>query len=273
MSAPKPTPRLTVTDIRAAKAAGRRIAAVTAYDFPSARLADAAGMDLILVGDSLGTALQGHATTLPVTLEQMLYHTAMVTRAATRALVVGDMPFMTYQTGAEAALANAGRFLAEGGAAAVKLEGGHPAAVERVRALVECGIPVMGHVGLTPQSVHAMGGFRVQGKAGADAERIIREARAVEAAGAFAIILEGIPEKLAKQVTEAVAIPTVGIGAGVHCDGQILVWHDLLGLTEGRVPRFVKPYAHLGRAIRRALRAYRADVVDGAFPGPDHTYH
>jgi 3-methyl-2-oxobutanoate hydroxymethyltransferase len=267
------TPRLTVTDLRAAKAQGRRIAAVTAYDFPSARLADAAGLDLILVGDSLGTAVQGNANTLPVTMEQMIYHTGMVARAATRALVVGDMPFMSYQASPEAALANAGRFLAEGGAAAVKLEGGHPAAVERIAALVECGIPVMGHVGLTPQSVHAMGGFRVQGKAEADAARIVREARAVEAAGAFSLILEGIPEKLAKQVTEAVAIPTIGIGAGVHCDGQILVWHDLLGLTEGRVPRFVKPYAHLGRSIRRALKAYARDVAGGDFPGPEQTYH
>jgi 3-methyl-2-oxobutanoate hydroxymethyltransferase len=267
------TTRLTVTDIRAAKAAGRRIAAVTAYDYPSARLADAAGMDLILVGDSLGTAMQGHVNTLPVTMDQMVYHTAMVARAGTRALVVGDMPFMSYQTGLEAALANAGRFLAEGGAAAVKLEGGHPAAVERIRALVEAGIPVMGHVGLTPQSVHAMGGFRVQGKAEADAGRIVREAQAVEAAGAFSLILEGVPEKLGKQVTEAVSIPTVGIGAGVHCDGQILVWHDLLGLTEGKVPRFVRSYAHLGRSIRRALKAYARDVAEGSFPGPDQTYH
>jgi len=264
---------LTVTDVRAMKAAGRRIAAVTAYDFPSARLADAAGVDLILVGDSLGTAVQGHATTLPVTLDQMIYHTAMVARAGTRALVVGDMPFMSYQPSPEAALANAGRFLSEGGAAAVKLEGGHPAAVERIHALVESGIPVMGHVGLTPQSVHAMGGYRVQGRAEGDAGRIVAEARAIEQAGAFALILEGIPEKLAKQVTEAVAIPTVGIGAGVHCDGQILVWHDLLGLGEGHTPKFVKPYAHLSRSIRRALKAYARDVAEGNFPGPDHTYH
>lgn len=264
---------LSVTDIRAMKAAGHKIAAVTAYDHPSGRLADAAGMDLVLVGDSLGTALQGHDTTLPVTMDQMIYHTAMVSRAVRRALVVGDMPFMSYQPGIAAALANAGRFLAEGGATAVKLEGGHAAALERIAALVEAGIPVMGHVGLTPQSVHAMGGYRVQGKGEADAERVVREARAVEEAGAFAIILEGIPEKLAKQVTEAVSIPTVGIGAGVHCDGQILVWHDLLGITEGRVPRFVKPYARVGATIRKALKAYARDVADGTFPGSDHTYH
>jgi 3-methyl-2-oxobutanoate hydroxymethyltransferase len=264
---------LTVTDIRAMKAAGRKIAVVTAYDFPSGRLADAAGLDVVLVGDSLGTALQGHANTLPVTLEQMLYHTGMVARAVDRALVVGDMPFMSYQTDTATALANGGRFLAEAGAAAVKLEGGHPAAVERIAALVEAGIPVMGHVGLTPQSVHAMGGYRVQGKGEGQAERIVREARQVEEAGAFAIVLEGIPEKLAKQVTEALSIPTVGIGAGVHCDGQVLVWHDLLGLSEGRMPRFVKPYARVGATIRRALRAYVREVADGTFPGPDHTYH
>jgi len=267
---------LTVTDIRAMKAQ-RRIAAVTAYDHPSAVLADAAGLDLILVGDSLGTAVQGHATTLAVTMDQMIYHTAMVARAARRALVVGDMPFMSYQPSVEAAVANGGRFLAEGGAAAVKLEGGHEGAIDRIRALVEAGVPVMGHVGLTPQSVHAMGGYRVQGRQEADAERIVREARGVEAAGAFAIILEGIPEKLAKQVTEAVAVPTIGIGAGVHCDGQILVWHDLLGLSEGHkpqhVPKFVKPYARLSATIRRALRAYAREVADGTFPGPDHTYH
>jgi 3-methyl-2-oxobutanoate hydroxymethyltransferase len=265
--------RLTVADIRAMKGEGRKVVAVTAYDHPSARLADAAGMDLILVGDSLGTALQGLPTTLPVTMDQMIYHTQMVSRGTARALVVGDMPFLSYQPSVAEAVANGGRFLAQGGAEAVKLEGGHPAAVERIRALVECGIPVMGHVGLTPQSVHAMGGYRVQGKGEHEAERIAAEARAIEAAGAFALILEGIPEKLAKQVTEAVTIPTVGIGAGVHCDGQILVWHDLLGLGEGHVPRFVKPYAHLARTIQRALKAYRTDVAEGTFPGPDHTYH
>ena len=264
---------LTVTDIRAMKAEGRRIAAVTAYDHPSGLLADAAGLDLILVGDSLGTAVQGHATTLPVTMDQMIYHTSMVARAVKRALVVGDMPFMSYQASVEAAVANGGRFLSEGGAAAVKLEGGHEGAVARVRALVEAGIPVMGHVGLTPQSVHAMGGHRVQGRQEAGAGRIVREARDLEAAGAFAVVLEGIPEKLAKQVTEAVSIPTIGIGAGVHCDGQILVWHDLLGLSEGHKPKFVKPYARLAPTIRRALRAYAREVADGTFPGPDHTYH
>lgn len=266
-------PALTVTDIRAMKAAGRRIAAVTAYDHPSAVLADAAGLDLILVGDSLGTVVQGHATTLPVTMDQMIYHTAMVARGVGRALVVGDMPFMSYQPSVEAALASAGRFLSEGGAAAVKLEGGHEGALMRIRALVDCGIPVMGHVGLTPQSVHAMGGYRVQGRQEGDAGRIIAEARAVEAAGAFALVLEGIPEKLAKQVTEALSIPTIGIGAGVHCDGQVLVWHDLLGLSEGHRPKFVKPYARLAAAIRRALKAYAREVADGTFPGPDHTYH
>ncbi|MBI5137146.1 MAG: 3-methyl-2-oxobutanoate hydroxymethyltransferase [Nitrospirae bacterium] len=263
---------LTIRDIRDMKG-GQKIAAVTAYDHPSALLADGAGMDIVLVGDSLGTVVQGHATTLPVTMEQMIYHTAMVSRAIRRALVVGDMPFMSYQQGTTAALENAGRFLTQGGAAAVKLEGGGTAARERIRALVEAGIPVMGHLGLTPQSVHAMGGYRVQGRQQADAERILDEARALEQAGVFSMILEGIPEKLGKAVTEAVAVPTVGIGAGVHCDGQILVWHDLLGLGEGRHPKFVKPYAHLARTAKRALKAYAADVRQGAFPGPEQTYN
>ena len=263
---------LTITDIINKKTQGERIASVTAYDYPSAKLADAAGMDLILVGDSLGAVVQGHQTTLAVTMEQMIYHTQMVVRGTEHALVVGDMPFMSYQQSVEAALENAGRFLAEG-AAAVKLEGASDAALARVSALVTAGIPVMGHVGLTPQSVHAMGGYRVQGRGQADAERIIAEARALEAAGAFSMILEGIPEKLAKQVTEAVAIPTIGIGAGIHCDGQILVWHDLLGLGDGNYPKFVKPYANLSRTIKKALKAYGAEVRGGEFPGPDQTYH
>ncbi|MDH4228624.1 MAG: 3-methyl-2-oxobutanoate hydroxymethyltransferase [Nitrospirota bacterium] len=263
---------LTVRDIRGMKSEGRRITAVTAYDYPSAKLADAAGIDLILVGDSLGTVVQGLATTLPVTMEQMLYHTGMVVRAVNNALVMADMPFMSYQQSVAVALKNAGKFLARG-AAAVKLEGGSAAAVERVAALVEAGIPVMGHIGLTPQSVHAMGGYRVQGKETAEAERILSEARALEQAGVFSLLLEGIPEKLARQISQAVAVPTVGIGAGVHCDGQILVWHDLLGLGDGNYPKFVKPYAHLSRTIKKALRTYADEVRGGAFPGPEQTYH
>jgi 3-methyl-2-oxobutanoate hydroxymethyltransferase len=264
---------ITIRDLRAMKAAGEKIASVTAYDHGSAMLADAAGMDLILVGDSLGTVVQGHSTTLPVTMDQMIYHTTMVTRAAQRALVVGDMPFMSYQTSVTTALENAGRFLTEGGAQAVKLEGGHPAAIERISAMVEAGIPVMGHLGLTPQSVHAMGGYRVQGKGDVDGQRILEEASRLEEAGAFAMILEGIPEKLGKLVSESVSIPTVGIGAGIHCDGQILVWHDMLGLGDGNYPKFVKPYANLSHTIKQALKTYGREVRDGDFPGPDQTYH
>jgi len=264
---------VTIRTLRAMKESGDKIVAVTAYDHSAALLADAAGVDLILVGDSLGTVVQGHATTLPVTMEQMIYHTAMVTRATKRALVVGDMPFMSYQISPSSALENAGRFLTEGGAQAVKLEGGHPTAIKRIRAMVEAGIPVMGHLGLTPQSVHTMGGYRVQGKGDEDAERIVDEAQALEQAGAFSLILEGIPETLGKQVSESVTIPTVGIGAGIHCDGQILVWHDMLGLGSGKYPKFVKTYANLNRTIKRALNAYGREVRDGAFPGPDQTYH
>ncbi|MFQ5509794.1 MAG: 3-methyl-2-oxobutanoate hydroxymethyltransferase [Leptospirillia bacterium] len=264
---------ITVRDILKMKADGQAIAAVTAYDFPSARMADAAGIDLILVGDSLGCVVQGHRTTLPVTMDQMIYHTEMVSRAAGRALVVGDMPFMSYQPDVGLALENAGRFLAEGGAAAVKLEGGTTAARERVAVIVQADIPVMGHIGLTPQSVHAMGGYRVQGRDDAEASRIIDEAKALEQAGAFSMILEGIPEKLAKLVTEAVSIPTIGIGAGIHCDGQILVWHDLLGLSEGGYPKFVKPYADIASIAKKALADYAAEVRGGDFPGAEQTYH
>ncbi len=265
--------QLTIRDLRAMKTRREKIAAVTAYDHSAARIADAAGIDLILVGDSLGTVVQGHATTLPVTMDQMIYHTEMVTRGTDRALVVGDMPFMSYQTGVAAALENAGRFLTQGGAAAVKLEGGGTAARERVAAMVEAGIPVMGHLGLTPQSVHAMGGYRVQGKRREDAEQMLEEARRLEQAGVFSIILEGIPEPLGQQISNALEVPTIGIGAGVHCDGQILVWHDLLGLGDGHYPKFVKSYGALGQAANAALSDYAKEVRSGAFPGPDQTYH
>ncbi len=265
--------RLTVADIRAIKTSGGKVVSVTAYDHGSARIADAAGVDLILVGDSLGTVVQGHDTTLPVTMDQMIYHTEMVTRGSQHALVVGDMPFMSYQPSITTALQNAGRFLTEGAATAVKLEGGGPSAIERISAMVAAGIPVMGHLGLTPQSVHAMGGYRVQGKRREDADRILEEARRLEDAGVFSMILEGIPEQLGTLVTEAVGVPTVGIGAGVHCDGQILVWHDLLGLGGGTYPKFVKPYADLGRAADAALREYAREVRASRFPGAEQTYH
>ena len=265
--------RLTVRDIRAMKTRQDKIAAVTAYDHSAARIADAAGIDLILVGDSLGTVVQGHTTTLPVTMDQMIYHTEMVSRGTARALVVGDMPFMSYQVSVAAALENAGRFLTEGRAAAIKLEGGNPAAMERISAMVEAGIPVMGHLGLTPQSVHAMGGYRVQGKRQEDADQMLEEAKALEQAGVFSMILEGIPEQLGQRISTSIDVPTIGIGAGVHCDGQILVWHDLLGLGGGHYPKFVKSYAELGAAATTALGDYAKEVRDGTFPGPDQTYH
>ncbi len=264
---------LTIRDIIAIKAEAKKVTALTAYDYTSARMADAAGIDLILVGDSLGTVVQGRDTTLAVTMDQMVYHTEMVTRATRRALVVGDMPFLSYQESNPVALKNAGRFLVEGGATAVKLEGGTAASLERISALIEAGIPVMGHLGLTPQSVHAMGGYRIQGKRAKDADRIVAEAKALEAAGVFSMILEGIPEGLAGRVSEAVNVPTIGIGAGPRCDGQILVWHDLLGLTQGHVPKFVKAYASLADTIRAAVHDYTKEVTDGTFPGPDQTYH
>ena len=249
------------------KADGRKITMVTAYDAPSARLADEAEIEVILVGDSLGMVVQGASTTLGVTLDESLYHTRLVTGACANAMVVGDMPFGTYHESGECAVRNATRYLKEAGAHAVKIEGG--AAVElRIRALVAAQIPVMAHVGLTPQSVHAMGGFRVQ----RGREQILSDAQLVQDAGAFAVVLEGIPGDIAAAVTEALDIPTIGIGAGVQCDGQVLVWHDLLGLNESFVPKFVKQYAALTPTIRSALAAFRDDVRAATFPGDEHTY-
>jgi 3-methyl-2-oxobutanoate hydroxymethyltransferase len=263
--------RVTVPVVRQMKSKGERIAMVTAYDATFARMLDEGGADVLLVGDSLGMVVQGLDSTLPVTLDEMLYHTRAVARGARRALVVGDMPFMTYQVSPEDALRNAGRFLAEGGAHAVKLEGGE-AMARTIARLVDVGIPVMGHVGLTPQSVHAMGGFKVQGKNEEDASRVLRDARAVADAGAFAIVLEGIPTDLARQITETVEIPTIGIGAGVHCDGQVLVCYDLLGLTPELKPKFVKRYAELFADGREATARYVDEVKTGAFPDAAHSF-
>ena len=261
--------KVTVPDVARMKAAGERITMVTAYDCAFARLLDQAGVDLLLVGDSLGMVVQGLATTLPVTLDEMVYHTRMVARGARRALVVGDLPFGAYQTSPERALESAVRLVKEGGAQAVKLEGGLPMA-RTIEAIAAIDVPVMGHVGLTPQSVHRMGGHRVQGRrhgrAAGERERVLDDARAVEAAGAFAVVLECIPLDLAAAITAELKIPTIGIGAGVHCDGQVLVLHDLLGLSADWTPRFAKRYAELGQEVVRAAETYVREVKAGAFP-------
>jgi 3-methyl-2-oxobutanoate hydroxymethyltransferase len=260
-------PAVTVATLQQMKQRGQRIVALTAYDYPFARLADAAGIDVLLVGDSLGMVVQGQGSTLPVTMEQMLYHTTLVSRGVQHALVVGDMPFLSYQADRSQAIVNAGRFLKEAGAAAVKFEGG-AAVADSIRAVTAAGIPVMAHIGLTPQSVHQMGGYRVQ----RDEERLMADAREVEAAGAFAVVLEGIPAAIAGAISRAVKIPTIGIGAGPECDGQILVLHDLLGLHDRRPPKFVKVYARLLDSAGQALANYRDDVRQGAFPAPEHCY-
>jgi 3-methyl-2-oxobutanoate hydroxymethyltransferase len=249
--------------------------ALTAYDFPFARIADEAGVDLILVGDSLGMVVQGCETTLPVTMDEMVYHTRMVARGRRRALVVSDLPFLSYQVSPADAVANAGRLIKEGGAEAVKLEGGC-AVAETIARIAAVDIPVMGHIGLTPQSVHRMGGHKVQGRRHGQApgqrERLIDDAMAVEAAGAFAIVLEGIPLDLAAELTERLTIPTIGIGAGRHCDGQILVLHDVLGLCDRVAPRFAQRYADLWSAARGAIGAYADEVRGGAFPTAAHSF-
>ncbi|MFP4310445.1 MAG: 3-methyl-2-oxobutanoate hydroxymethyltransferase [Nitriliruptoraceae bacterium] len=262
---------VTIHDLAAAKARGERFVMVTAYDASSAALLDELGVPVLLVGDSLGMVVLGYDSTVPVTLEEMLHHTRAVTRAARRSLVVGDLPFGTYQDGPSQALASAVRMLKEGGAQAVKLEGGGPM-VEVTAHLVRAGIPVMGHLGLTPQSVNQVGGYRVQGRDADDAARILADAQALEAAGAFSLVLEAVPEAIGKAVTEAVSIPTIGIGAGPATDAQVLVWHDLLGLTSGRLPRFVKAYADLRSEIAMAIKAFQSEVADGEYPGPEHTY-
>lgn len=262
---------VTTHSLRAMKSSGRPIVMVTAYDASSGRLADAAGVDAVLVGDSLGMTVLGYDSTLPVTLDDMVRHTAAVARVVRRALLVADMPFMTFQVSEEEALRNAGRLLAEAGAAAVKVEGGAGVAPTVAR-IVEAGIPVMGHVGLTPQSVHQLGGYRTQARTAAEAERLLADCRALEAAGAFSIVLECIPAELASAVTRELAVPTIGIGAGAGCDGQVQVFHDLLGLGE-RTPRHARRYTEVGDAILRALEAYTADVRSGTFPGEGNSAH
>jgi 3-methyl-2-oxobutanoate hydroxymethyltransferase len=262
---------VTVRDVRAFKERGERFTMLTAYEAQSARLLDEAGIPLILVGDTLGMVVLGYDSTLPVTMDEMLHHTRAVARGATNALVVGDMPFMSYQSSVEEGLKNAGRFLKEAGAHAVKLEGG-ARVVDLVARITEAGIPVMGHIGLTPQSVNQFGGYRVQGKTDEQAHQLVSDAKSLEAAGVFAVVLEAVPAPVAAEVTSTLHIPTIGIGAGPHCDGQVLVWHDFLGITDGKLPRFVKRYAQVGEQIKQAAAEFAAEVKDGTYPGPEHTY-
>jgi 3-methyl-2-oxobutanoate hydroxymethyltransferase len=267
--------KVRVTDLARMKAEATPIAMLTAYDYPFARIFDLAGVDVLLVGDSLGMVVQGADSTLPVTVGEILYHVKMVVRARRRALVVADLPFLSYQVSAEQALRNAGRLIKEGGAEAVKLEGGITMA-DTIRRLVDIDIPVMGHIGLTPQSIHRMGGHRVQGRRSGKApgcrERLLEDAAAVEQAGAFSIVLEGIPAELASEITAKASIPTIGIGAGPACDGQVLVMHDMLGLNETFVPRFAKPYANLWHDATAAANSYIREVRERAFPAPEHCY-
>ncbi len=263
--------RVTVQTLAAMSARSEKIAVATAYDATFARMFDDAGIDALLVGDSLGMVVQGLDTTLPVTVDEMIYHARAVARGTQRAHLIGDMPFMSYQVSPEDALRNAGRFLAEGAMHAVKLEGGADMAPTIAR-IVRAGIPVMGHVGLTPQSVHAMGGFKVQGKDEDAARRVFNDAQAVAEAGAYAIVLEGIPQALAAEITRTLPIPTIGIGAGPQCDGQVLVCYDMLGLTPHRAPKFVRQYETFFERGRDAVKRYCSDVRDGQFPAPEHCF-
>ncbi len=264
--------KITPVDIQAMKNEGRKITMLTAYDYPMALLEDRAGIDIILVGDSVGMTVLGYENTIPVTMDEMIHHTKAVSRGAKYALIIGDMPFMSYNTSEREAIINAGRFMKEGGADAVKLEGG-AAVKEIVRAIVKAGIPVMGHIGLTPQTISMLGGFKVQGKDAQAAQKIIDDALLLEDAGAFSVLLEAVPAPIAKKVTERLKIPTIGIGAGVHCDGQVLVVHDLLGLFDRFTPKFAKRYVNLSEQILKAFEAYREEVLRGVFPTDQHSFH
>ncbi|NIR46191.1 MAG: 3-methyl-2-oxobutanoate hydroxymethyltransferase [Gemmatimonadetes bacterium] len=271
-SAERPQRRLTTLELIAMKERGERIAVLTAYDFLMAGLVDDAGVDCVLVGDSLGQVVAGEDSTLPVTLEQMIYHARAVGRALKRALLVVDMPFLTYQISAEEAIRNCGRVLQASGAQAVKLEGGHEDVASTIRRVVDAGIPVMGHLGLTPQSVHRLGGYRLVGRRKEESERLRADARRLEEAGCFSIVLEMLPKGLAGEVTREVSVPTIGIGAGPDCDGQVLVLPDMLGLNEGFSPGFLKRYADLAATVREAVGEYVREVKDGEYPGPEHSY-
>lgn len=264
-------PKTTIQDFFKKKATRQKITMLTAYDYPFAQIVDEAGIDAILVGDSLGMVVQGLENTLPVTMDEMIYHTKMVSRASKNAMVIGDMPFMSYQASIEDAVRNAGRFIKEAGASAIKLEGGAEVA-EHIKAMTKSDIPVMAHIGLTPQSIHRMGGYKVQGKTEEAAKRLIEEAHIVEDAGAFSLILEAIPMELARRITEELSIPTIGIGAGTHCDGQVLVIHDVIGLFERFVPKFVKRYANLKEEALKAIEAYKEEVEKGIFPSEEQSF-
>jgi 3-methyl-2-oxobutanoate hydroxymethyltransferase len=270
-SRPERDGKLPLTELQEMTSRGDPIVMVTAYDYPSGRLADAAGMDIVLVGDSAAMTILGHTSTVPATMEEMLMLTRAVTRGAKRPVVIADMPFGSFQVSDEDALRNAILFVKDAAADAVKLEGAGPS-LSRVVALVGAGIPVMGHIGLTPQSATMLGGFRAQGRTAEKARRLLEEAIALEEAGCFALVLEAVPAPVAARITETLAIPTIGIGSGAECDGQVLVLHDLLGLYEGRSPRFAKRYADIGDDIRAALERFGADVRSGAFPAEEHTY-
>ena len=264
--------KVTVPEIRKMKESGQRITALTAYDYSFARILDQAGIDILLVGDSLGSVIQGRENTLPVTMDEMIYHTKAVARGRQRALLVADMPFLSFQVGAQEAKRNAGRFVQEAGAEAVKLEGGMRI-LPTVEALVQMGIPVMGHVGLTPQSIHEFGGYWVQGKEKEAREAIMQDALGLEKAGVFAIVLEGIPMNLAGEITERLSVPTIGIGAGIHCDGQVLVVHDMLGIFDMYTPKFVKKYADMKTVMTEAVEKYIAEVREQKFPEKQHSFH
>jgi 3-methyl-2-oxobutanoate hydroxymethyltransferase len=273
MSAATPgTKHVTIHDLQAKKREGTKLVMVSAYDALFGRLADEGGVDAVLVGDSVGNVVAGFDSTVKVTLEQMIYHGAATRRGVTRALLVVDMPFLTYHTGDEQAVVNSGRVMQETGAQAVKLEGGSDQIISAIRAVVGCGIPVMAHLGFTPQSVHALGGFRVQGRSDADATRMLDDARRVEDAGAFALVLELVPSELAARITEALSIPTIGIGAGAGCDGQVLVLPDLLGLTDRFSPKFLKRYASMAEDVRDAVRRFGDEVRSGTYPADEHSF-
>lgn len=263
--------KFTVKSFQEAKNNNQKISMLTAYDYSIAKMVDAAGIDSVLIGDSLGMVFQGHESTLPVTVDEMIYHTKAVVRGVKNALVITDMPFLSYHISKEEAIRNAGRLVKEGGAEAVKIEGG-ALFVETIKAIVDAQIPVMGHIGLTPQSVNAFGGFKVQGKDEESAKRILEDAKLLEKAGVFAITLECVPDKLAQLITESVSIPTIGIGAGKNCDGQVLVINDMLGMFSDFVPKFVKQYAKLNVVIKAAIQNYISEVKEGKFPTDEHTF-
>lgn len=263
--------KTTINDFMKKKAAGEKICMLTAYDYTFARMADDAGMDALLVGDSLAMVVQGLENTLPVTMDEMIYHTRMVSRGTENAMVIGDMPYMSYQVSVEEAVRNAGRFIKEGGAQAIKMEGGSEVC-DRIRAMARSEIPVMAHIGLTPQAIHRMGGYKVQGKDEEARKKLLEEAKAVEEAGAFSLVIEAIPMGLAQEITESISIPTIGIGAGPHCDGQVLVMHDVIGLFDRFVPKFVKRYAELKDDAVIAMKKYRDEVISGEFPNDEQSF-